>query len=178
VSAGALGVRQLADAPFLHHLSRRARKRKGAKKNLIVGLTLTSMVDMFSLLVIFLLQTFSASPELLVGKGILLPSAVSAAEIKDALMIAISPDGVFLDQKRIGDLKPLLHDPAPLMSALEDHKNLWMRSHPAETFKGEITIQADRSTSSLVMSQFMSMLPSQNYGSMQLAVISGGVGGK
>jgi len=142
---------------------------------MLIGLTLTSMVDMFSLLVIFLLQTFSASPELLViQKDVNLPTAMTGREIKDAPVLAISQAGVYLDQKRIGDIDDLLLKPEPLMEKLSDLRTQWQKSHPKEKFPGQINLQAHRELPSTAVSQFMAMLPSQAFGSIQLAVISGG----
>lgn len=160
---------------FDHHLVERRRKKSARRKNLIVALSLTSMVDMFSLLVIFLLQTFSASPELMVvAQGVTLPTARTALELKDAPVLSLSTDGVFLDQKRVGDTDVLLKNPEPLMEKLAELRKLWQTTHPGETFRGEINLQAHRELSGNLVSQFMGMLPSQHYGSIHLAVVGGG----
>jgi biopolymer transport protein ExbD len=139
---------------------------------------LTSMVDMFSLLVIFLLQNFSASPELaVVAKGVTLPISATSRELKDAPVLAISRAGIFLDQKFIGSAEELLDRPEPLMKRLSQLREIWQRSHPQQEFPGEISLQADQSVSSAVVSRFMGMLPSQAFGSIQLAVVGAG-GGK
>ena len=52
---------------FEKHLINRKRKRNWGMKAAGFTLMLTSMVDMFSMLVVFLLQTFSSSPEMLNG---------------------------------------------------------------------------------------------------------------
>lgn len=170
-----VGTKALGPGSFTELLVARAHKKASHRKNMLVGLTLTSMVDMFSLLVIFLLQTFSSSPELLiVTKGITLPIAATGQEIKDAPLLSLSKAGVFLDQKRIGSITAILHNPTPLMDKLSDQRDLWERTHPDQKFPGEVNVQADKDLSSAVVSQFMGMLPSQAYGSMQLAVVSGG----
>lgn len=160
---------------FNRYLVARKHARARGKRNLLVGLTLTSMVDMFSLLVIFLLQTFSASPELLaVQKDVRLPDARTGLAINDAPVLAISSEGVFLDQKRVGDLAELLKHPAPLMEGLSDLRTHWQKAHPKEKFPGQINLQAHRELPSTSISQIMGMLPSQAFGTIQLAVISGG----
>lgn len=167
--------RQLGDRSFSRHLLARQFQRSKRKKMIIMGLMLTSMVDMFSLLVIFLLQTFSASPEMsVVAKGVTLPSSITSREIKDAPVLAISSAGIYLDQKFVGLTEDLLEQPQPLMERLSDLREVWQRSHPSEKFPGEINLQADQGISSSVVSRFMGMLPSQAYGSIQLAVIGGG----
>src|SRR3954470_19049143 len=58
-------------------------------------LNLTSMVDMLTILVVFLLQTFSASGELLVvSKNIVLPEASNFKDLERAPVIGVSKDSV------------------------------------------------------------------------------------
>jgi hypothetical protein len=85
----------LGPKTFSRHLILRGQSKRSRKRLLIASLSLTSMVDMFSLLVIFLLQTFSTSPELLVmTKGVTLPNASTGVEIKDALKIDLGRDAL------------------------------------------------------------------------------------
>lgn len=170
-----LSSHHLKAPTFNRHLLARQHKAAIRKRSMLLGLTLTSMVDMFSLLVIFLLQTFSASPELLViQKDVNLPTAATGREIVDAPVLALSDAGVFLDQKKIGELGALLLHPDPLLEKLSDLRTQWQKSHPNQKFPGQINLQAHKDLSSTAVSQFMGMLPSQAYGSIQLAVISGG----
>jgi biopolymer transport protein ExbD len=164
----------LKPGSFDHHLMGRGKKR-GGKRNMLTGLMLTPMVDMFSLLVIFLLQCFSASPELLVvNKDVVLPSATTGKEIKDAPILAISGGGVFLDLESVGTIEQVLQDPSSLMKRLSDLRKRWVKSNPTGAFPGEITLQAHKDIPSTTISQIMGMLPSQHYGSIQLAVVAGG----
>lgn len=172
-----VGSRSFGNGTFNHHLVARSHKKSKGKKGLLLALNLTAMVDMFSLLVIFLLQTFSASPEMLaIAKGVTLPSASTGKEIQDAPLLALTEEGVYLDQKRMGDTGELLRNPEPLMTGLEKVRTQWLRTHPNQKFPGEINLQAHRGLSSTMVSQFMAMLPSQAFGSIQLAVVSGGSG--
>jgi biopolymer transport protein ExbD len=172
-----VGSGALSGGTFNKHLVARQHRKGKLRRSILIGLNLTSMVDMFSLLVIFLLQTFSASPELLVSKGVQLPMSSTGQELKDAPVLALSREEVYLDQKLVGKTQVLLHNPEPLMKRLADLRELWQKTHPGQKFPGEISLQADRELSSALVSQFMGMLPSQAYGSIQLAVLTGGTGG-
>lgn len=166
-----VGSQALRPGVFEKHLIARAHAKKKSKRMLLSSLSLTSMVDMFSLLVIFLLQSFSTSPEmLLISKGVELPSARSGAQIVDAPVLALTSDGVYLDQKRVSSVKELLADPEPLMKRLQALRELWLATHPGSAFKGEINLQAHRDTPSTVVSQVMGLLPAQQFGSIQLVV--------
>ncbi len=93
---GQLGSQTLSVGTFQKHLLKRTQKKGVRRRILIATLTLTSMVDMFSLLVIFLLQTFSTSPELvMVTKGVTLPAAVTGRELNDAPVLSLTADEGF-----------------------------------------------------------------------------------
>lgn len=169
----ALGPQTLKVTTFQKHLLKRKQKRKGRRRAMLATLTLTSMVDMFSLLVIFLLQAFSASPELvMVSKGVTLPAAVSGHEITDAPVLSITSDTVYLDQQEVGPTQQLLENPEPLTKRLADLRTLWQTTHPKEQFKGEINLQAHKDLPSPLVSRFMAILPTQFYSTVQLAVVS------
>jgi biopolymer transport protein ExbD len=175
MGATIISSQKLRPTTFSRHLTTRKQKKAARKRLVVAGLTLTSMVDMFSLLVIFLLQAFSASPELLViAKGVTLPNSASAREIKDAPVLTLAEDGIHLDAKLIGPTEEVMRNPEPLMLKLAELRELWQRTHPNETFKGEINLQASKEVPSVMISQVMGMLPSQAYGSIQLVVISAG----
>jgi biopolymer transport protein ExbD len=169
-----VGSSTLVPKTFSKHLVARQHSKKKLKKNILLALSLTSMVDMFSLLVIFLLQTFSTSPEMLmVSKNVVLPTAASGREIVDAPVLSIAQDGIYLDQKLVGNVDAVLKNPDDLMERLKDLRELWQKMHPNEKFKGEMNLQAHRDTPSTVVSQVMGMLPAQNYQSIQLVVMAG-----
>lgn len=164
----------LGPRTFHRNLVVRERKKVHRSRTLAAALVLTPLVDCFSMLVIFLLQTFSASPQMaVVTKGVELPMAATGKEMVDAPVLAISPEEVFVDQKPVGKTQELLKNPTPLMVKLKELRERWMKTYPNQTFKGEITLQAHQKIESSTISRFMAMLPSQNYGLIQLAVLSG-----
>jgi len=76
----------------------------GGNRSVYAELNLTSMVDMLTILVVFLLQTFSASGELLtVQKNITLPEAQNYKDLEQAPIIAVSKDSVTLDGRMVAD---------------------------------------------------------------------------
>jgi len=169
-----IGTQQLRVGTFNRQLVARRHKKKSFKKMMVAGLTLTSMVDMFSLLVIFLLQSFSNSPEIMaLRNGITLPAAVSASAPIDAPVLALSAEDVTFDQKSIGTPQAVLGQPQPLLEQLQKMRAVWQASHPQEAFTGDVHLQADKALSSPMVSQFISMLISQGYSSIHLAVATG-----
>lgn len=156
---------------FEKHLINRKRKRNWAMKTAGFTLMLTSMVDMFSMLVVFLLQTFSSSPEILVTKGVELPNSITPSIVKEAPVLAMSRDGnLYLDQKLVGKTSAISKKPKELLDKLNTIKRDWAKSHVSE-FTGEINLQADRDVPSTVVAQIMGILTSSQFQSIELAVI-------
>jgi biopolymer transport protein ExbD len=160
---------------FQRHLVKSKSRRARARRMLVAALMLTSMVDMFSLLVIFLLQSFSTSPmQVPLASEIHLPAAMSGSEVTDGPVLAINGEAVFLDEKSIGNPILVLKKPALLTAELEKIKSAWMKAHPTETFSGELNLQADSSLSSVLVSRFIDIAVSQGFSSVRLAVADAG----
>jgi biopolymer transport protein ExbD len=160
-----------ADA-FEKHLISRKRKNSWGKKAAVYALMLTSMVDMFSMLVVFLLQTFSTSPEILINKGLSLPDSLTSSQVKEAPVLALSKDGnLYLDQKLVGLTNKVVKNPKSLMNKLNTIKNDWGKTHAGLPFPGEINLQADKEIPSTVVSQVMGILTTGEFSAIQLAVM-------
>jgi biopolymer transport protein ExbD len=123
------------------------------------------------LIVCFLLQTFSSSPEVFVANEVKLPEAFSGAIVKEAPVLSISRSKVFLDSKDLGDLHSLLKQPAKLQKGLIQFKQSWAKQNPTKAFPGEINLQADRAVSSQEVAKMMGLLNAQSYDVIQLAVM-------
>lgn len=84
------------------------RRRRGhgkaflPKRNPVAMLSLTAMVDMFTVLTIFLLQNYNTTGEVIhIPKEVQLPQASAVKELKPAHVIIITPKEIFLDDKPV-----------------------------------------------------------------------------
>src|SRR5687767_820736 len=74
-------------------------------------LLLTPLIDMFVILVVFLIMNFSATGELInISKDIELPKAKSTAMLERAPVIQISPTTVAIEGFKVGDSDEILKD--------------------------------------------------------------------
>lgn len=81
---------------------RRNRMMSGGKKSLVAILSLTAMVDMFTVLTVFLLQNYKSTGEVLfIPKEVTLPDAAQTKELSPAHVVTVSNQFVFLDQEPI-----------------------------------------------------------------------------
>jgi biopolymer transport protein ExbD len=81
---------------FRYH---RILNRKKGKRSLTAILSLTAMVDMFTVLAIFLLQNYNVKDFIVyTPKEVILPKAQSTKELKPAFVITISKKEILLDK--------------------------------------------------------------------------------
>jgi biopolymer transport protein ExbD len=76
-------------------------KRKG-KRELVALLSLTAMVDMFTVLVIFLLQNYNATGQVIyIPKDVTLPKAEKIKELMPAIVVTISNKEILIDKNNL-----------------------------------------------------------------------------
>lgn len=85
--------------PGQRHRYHNILKRKGGKRGVTAMLSLTAMVDMFTVLVIFLLQNYNTTGEILyIPKEVILPKANRVADLKPAVVVTVSYKEVLIDR--------------------------------------------------------------------------------
>src|ERR1700733_10002961 len=71
----------------------------------IAELSLTSMVDMFTILVVFLLMNYSSTGEIIyIPKDVKLPKASQTKELKPAHIVTLTQTDVVLDKETVASL--------------------------------------------------------------------------
>lgn len=148
---------------------------------------ITSMVDMFVILLVFLLKSYSTSPvDLTPSQNLTLPSSTSMKDPVDALKLVISKSGVFVEDKKVADLengeisKTFLDGKDPmfirtLYDELDKHaeksKKIAKVNETVE-FDGKAVVQADRDLSYSVLKKIMYTSMLAGYSDLKLAVVS------
>ena len=141
------------------------RKKYRKRENSIVKLNITSMIDMFTLMVVFLLQNFSAQGQLVTpAQGLRLPKSSVEKLAKEAVVIGPDAYQALLGQKdfMIG----------PLYKSLSKYADEAKKS--AEMFKsefsGKISIQGDVEIPYNVLTRVMYTCGQSGYPNMNLVV--------
>jgi len=156
---------------------------KKAGRSVDVSLNLTPMIDMFVVLVIFLLMTFSTSGEILfIQKDIELPSAKITDELEQAPVIIVGGGQVVIEGNTVGRMDDIAEDEnfeiADLSEQLNNLKKNFQQLHPNQQFSGKIIIQGDKETSFRVLKKVMFTCTATGYTNINFAVLpTGGSGG-
>ena len=144
-------------------------------------LNVVPMVDMMTMLVIFLLQQFSATGEILyMQKDIRLPDARHGQLIEVAPVVAISAAQVVVSGQKVADVADLDRDPtaviSPLVEKLRDEKKRWEFIHQNDVdrdknWKGEVNVQADVKVPFRVVRRVMASAAEAGYGNVNFATM-------
>lgn len=148
----------------------------GGRKSLGAALNLVAYIDMMTMLVIFLLMSFSASGEILfVSKNITLPDAQNWTDLDRAPVIGVTKDVVTLDGHQVATGEDLMKDSGDAkISELSDQlvtaKNNYKLLHPTEEFKGVCIIQADKAVEFKMLRKVMFSAATAGYQNVNFAV--------
>ena len=153
------------------------------KKATNADLNVVPMVDMMTMLVIFLLQQYSSTGEVLyMQKDIKLPTASHGQIIDVAPVVAISPGEVVITGVKVADIADLDRDggylniPA-LEERLRDEKKRWDFIHqqdPNKKWEGEVNIQADKTVPFRIVKRVMYSCGVAGYFNLNFAALDAG----
>jgi len=80
------------------------RPKMNGKRSVVAALALTAMVDMFTVLVVFLLQNYKTTGEIMViDKNVELPKASETKELKPATIVIVSPKAVMIEREVVAE---------------------------------------------------------------------------
>lgn len=164
---------------LLHHIPLKFVRKKvsgGGRKAMDHEIPLVPFIDFLITLVVFLLTSFSASGELLAQQpNLKMPDAKNAVDLEIQPIIAINPDVITLDGRRMADTRTLeaearVERMEQLIQDLETLKRNWSILHPSEPFSGTVILQADRGIDFRVIKKVMFSCAQAGYANVSFAV--------
>ncbi|MCC6276352.1 MAG: biopolymer transporter ExbD [Oligoflexia bacterium] len=171
---------------------RHKRKIVVNKRNIMVELSLTSMVDIFTILVIFLLQHYSSTGEILyIPKEVSLPQAEQVKELRPAHVVSVTDKDVILDKETVAKLDDVKSQKDWMIPALREKLAILLQKDevtfkeaikaaiggnkpadqaPPEDFK-KVTVQADKQLDFLTIKKIMFTLTEAGASEINFAVM-------
>ena len=159
----------------------------GAKRNVVAVLQLTAMVDMFTVLVVFLLQNYASTNQILpISDQIALPQATTVKELKPSFVIIFSKDSLSFNEKRVTSFNevrantdllivPLLDPVKEVIEKLnQENKSVSKKNESGEDvipFQYKITLQADKDIDFLSIKKVLYTLTEAGVQEINFAVI-------
>lgn len=154
----------------------RSKVTGGGKKSVDHEIPLVPFIDFLVTLVVFLLTSFSASGELMAQQpNLKMPGAANTVDLEMHPVIAINPDVVTLDGRRMADTRTLAQEARVermenLINDLETSKRNWTVLHPTQPFSGTVILQADVSIDFRVIKKIMFSAAQAGYANVSFAV--------
>jgi biopolymer transport protein ExbD len=155
-----------------------------SKKSMFADLLITPMVDMFVIIVLFLIANFSATGEvLMMTKDIQLPEAVNVREVEMVPVVMVSKDQVLVSGTVIGRVQDLTREDylniPNLEEKLREMKKQYEDLHSlakdeASGFKGDVNIQGDKDVPFKIMKRVMFSCATAGYNNINFAVMTAG----
>jgi biopolymer transport protein ExbD len=154
----------------------RRMKRMGRNKRKVTGLNLTPLMDVFTILVFFLLFHSSGSDILKTPKQIKLPDSVVEAKPRETVVIMVSPDVVLVQGEPVISTPALFDDRIGKVHEVTDRleqleRNIIGISTKTVAKSKEITLLADKTIPFKVLKKIMSTCTASGYERISLAVI-------
>ena len=162
-----------------------AKRRKKLPVNFKIQVT--SMVDMFVILLVFLIKSYSTSPvQIAPNADIRLPSSVAEANPVDVLKLMVSKTGVFVEGQKVVDIVDGQIDKKFLDSSDTNYipglfKHLDAEAKKTQdigkvnstiTFEGKILVQADKDLAYDLLRKVMHTSAVAGYSDVKFAVIA------
>ena len=154
----------------------RRMKRMARNRQTVAKMNLTSLMDVFTILVFFLLVNSATTEVLETPKQITLPASVVEDKPRETVVIFISPEQVTVQGEAVARTEDILamegQDIAPIGARLAEVSQsiIGLRTRSVAESQ-EVTILADKSVPFRVVKKVMSTCTSQGYGRISLAVL-------
>jgi biopolymer transport protein ExbD len=141
----------------------------------VAKLSLISLMDIFTILVFFLMLNSGETHDIETAKVISLPDSIAGKSPHAALKIFVSKDHIIFNRNEIADIAPIREDPSAPITALEDiltqHiEKLGDIAIQQEKIGHAITIMADKNVNYEILKSVMETCRDKNFRNISLAV--------
>ena len=157
---------------------RNSRRLKRMQRNRlkITKMNLTSLMDVFTILVFFLLVNSGSVEVVEAPKDVTLPESQVQMKPRETVIISVSPDEVLVQGRLAGTVEDVLGGETLTLDNVRAHlaelkENVIGTNTAAVATSQEVTILADRSVPFIVVKDIMSTCTSEGYENVSLAVI-------
>ena len=151
-------------------------KRMSRNRVKITKMNLTSLMDVFTILVFFLLVNSGSVEILEAPKNVLLPESKVESKPRETVVISVSPEEIMVQGQLVAMVADLMEGQPgaidPITARLSQLKNTIVGPNTRVVAASqEVTILADRSVPFAVVKKIMSTCTGEGFENVSLAVI-------
>jgi len=159
--------------------SRRLKRMSTKRMPLITKMNLTSLMDIFTILVFFLLVNSGAADVMDPPKSVDLPQSVVEAKPRETVVVFIDTEEISVQGKPVARTADVLASPGRDIEAVKERLGklkdsvIGIKTHQVAESQ-EVTVLADKAVPFAVIKRVMSTCTSEGYGRISLAVVQKG----
>ena len=154
-------------------------KVRQSRQHIPVALNLTALIDLFTILVLFLLFNMASEGEVIPdSQKLKLPESIAEASPTPTVIVTITEDEISVEGVKVGKIEEILDQAEmiipDLKEELDKHAQKAKRVGEAlgtEVFKGKITILGDRLLPFKILEKVMFTCGESEFTNINLAVI-------
>jgi len=160
----------------LSPLQKRTERR--ARNKFSVDLNLVSLIDIFTILIFFLLANASEVEVLPSTKAVRLPESTAEKTPKETLVVLVSNEDIVVQGRKVSSVSEAMKADsdliAPLKAELDYHAGRQLIRREKEARNKAITIMGDKEISYRLLRKIMVTCARANYSDISFAVIQKG----
>ena len=160
----------------LSPLQKRAERR--ARNKFSVDLNLVSLIDIFTILIFFLLANASEVEVLPSTRAVRLPESTAEKTPKETLVVLVSNQDIVVQGRKVSSVSEAMNADsdliAPLKAELDYHAGRQLIRREKEARNKAITIMGDKEISYRLLRKIMVTCARANYSDISFAVIQKG----
>lgn len=151
-------------------------KRMTRNRTKVTKMNLTSLMDVFTILVFFLLVNSGSVEVMEAPKQVTLPESMVEEKPRETVVIFVSPDEVLVQGRAVIRVSEILASETaiiePITARLEEISQRVVGPKTRSVAKSqEVTILADKSVPFTVIKRIMTTCTGEGYGQVSLAVV-------
>ncbi|MDY6979424.1 MAG: biopolymer transporter ExbD [Pseudomonadota bacterium] len=156
--------------------SRRLNRMERRQKRKMPGLNLVSLMDVFTILVFFLLVNSSTSEVLDTPKQITLPESVIEAKPRESVVVMVTPEAILVQGEPVVSYQNAMQSKSATIGVVRDQLKkakanmIGIKNNP-QVNASEVTILAHKTIPFRLLKKVMASCTSAGYEKISLAVI-------
>ena len=160
----------------MKHSNRAKRMRRHHARNRTTALQLVSLMDIFTILVFFLLVNSSDVQVLPNTKDIQMPESIAEQKPRETVIVLITEHAILVQGTPVATIEQAMNTDGIIISALQvalsnQNKRFLSQDLAADIEKREVTIMGDKEIPYSLLKKVMATCTQSDYGRISLAVM-------
>ena len=160
----------------MRHMGRAARMERHHKRHKLGGLNLVSLMDIFTILVFFLLVNSGDVQVLPNAKDVRLPESIAEQRARETVVVLVTPEHLLVQGRVVGNVADIMASRdiviPRLKAELERQTERGLLKQTREDVASrEVTIMGDKEIPYRLLKKVMATCTDADYGRISLAVI-------